>query len=330
MTTTAPLFPDILAAAAKLDGIDPPAVTAARLARRENARLQIVHAVSSAALKKGIPHRQGASGQRRAAPSFPAIARRLADLYGNDDPGLAVTDIHITAGVAWEVIYKRAAELKSHLIVLGPHVESAKATRLPQARGPLGSTAEGVIRHVRCPVMLINQAFAYQRLDFKKIAVGIDFWRPCISALCLAALIATHFDGQIYPFHMLPIPPYPKYTPASFVADLQRIERQLDAVCRQLLQGIHYQTRIKTGVIPHKALLQHARRIDSDLIVIGSHTKEKAGKWYPGSVAQQLGVQAHCPVIVVNGPDALAHWENDPRTAKLSSIETPSLTLFPM
>jgi nucleotide-binding universal stress UspA family protein len=257
------------------------------------------------------------------------MARRLVTLYADESPGLTNADVRIAAGVAWEAIFKSATELGSHLIVLGPHSEPSITTCLPKAKGLLGSTADGVIRHANCPVMIINRTFATRRLQFKNIVIGIDFSRACISALCLAALLATYFNSRLHPFHMLPIPPYPKYTPESYKVDRRRIKGQLTTLCRQLLDGSAYQIRIMSGTIPHTALLQHARDTAADLIVIGSHTKEKAGKWYPGSVAQQLSFQAHCPLLVVNGPDALIHWKDDPRVTALAFLEIPPLTLFP-
>ncbi|MCP3895391.1 MAG: universal stress protein [Bacteroides sp.] len=44
---------------------------------------------------------------------------------------------------------------------------------------------------------------------------------------------------------------------------------------------------------------------DIDLIVIGSHTKEKSGKWYAGSAVERVSLRSICPVIVVTDPKAL-------------------------
>lgn len=331
MPVKAPLFPTILAATGRMDIVDPPVATAARLCRRENARLHIVHAVTSAGIRKEArwPPQEGAWGHLGAIPSFPMMARRLITLYSDDYPGLTMDNVRIASGVAWEAIFKNADDLASPLIVLGPHVEPPTAKRLPRMKGPLGSTAEGVIRHARCPVMIINRTFEADHLKFKRILVGIDFSRSCISALCLAALLSAQFDSHVHPFHMLPIPPYPKYTPQSLKLDLRRIQRYLDILCQELLQGIENQVFIKTGTIPHAALLRYAPKIEADLIIIGSHTKEKAGKWYPGSVVQQVSFQANCPVLVVNGPEALTPWNDEPIIHRLSAIKLPPFSLFP-
>ena len=56
-------------------------------------------------------------------------------------------------------------------------------------------------------------------------------------------------------------------------------------------------------------ILRFVGQVGADLIVMGSHTRNRAGKWYAGSVVQQVACHARCPVIVVNGPEALKPWE---------------------
>lgn len=43
---------------------------------------------------------------------------------------------------------------------------------------------------------------------------------------------------------------------------------------------------------------------------MGSHTKEKAGKWYAGSVVERVSFRANCPVIVINDPEVLFSWKD--------------------
>ena len=44
------------------------------------------------------------------------------------------------------------------------------------------------------------------------------------------------------------------------------------------------------------------------LIVMGSHTKETSGKWYPRSAEERVGYRAACPVAVISDPQVLEHW----------------------
>ena len=56
---------------------------------------------------------------------------------------------------------------------------------------------------------------------------------------------------------------------------------------------------------------QYAEQNDVDLIVMGSHTKEKSGKWYVGSAVEQVSLRSICPVIVVTDPKALLSMDRE-------------------
>jgi hypothetical protein len=61
--------------------------------------------------------------------------------------------------------------------------------------------------------------------------------------------------------------------------------------------------------MPHLEILKYAAENNIDLIIMGSHTKEKPGKWYPGSAVERVSYRVACPVVVVTDPGALAHWD---------------------
>ena len=207
------------------------------------------------------------------------------------------------------MIVHTAIEQNCDLIVVGPHVQSSVDERIPKSNRFLGSTADGVIRQARCPVLIANRDFDNEMLEFANILVGVDFSSSCVSAICLAALIAKRYGSFISTFHMLPIPPYPKYTPQALKADRMRLQKRLNALCSRLLEDIGHQFFLKPGARPHEELLQFAEQFGADLIIMGSHTKEKTGKWYTGSVVQQVAIHSKCPVMVVNGLEALSPWK---------------------
>ena len=59
----------------------------------------------------------------------------------------------------------------------------------------------------------------------------------------------------------------------------------------------------------HLEILTCAGENNIDLIIMGSHTKEKPGKWYPGSAVERVAYRAACPAVVVTDPGALTHWD---------------------
>lgn len=56
---------------------------------------------------------------------------------------------------------------------------------------------------------------------------------------------------------------------------------------------------------PWHEIRRYSREIKSDLIAMGSHTKEKQGKWYTGSAVERVAFRSNCPVIVISDPKSL-------------------------
>jgi nucleotide-binding universal stress UspA family protein len=310
MTEHLPLFRNLLAATATGTALDGAVLTAARLTVRYHARLYILHAMplmptvnqsGRSAAPPAPPSRVTRSGSR-------ADARRLHALYVAHCPSLAPDDVRIVGGVAWEAVFRTAVKLGCDLIVMGPHARSPDTSKMPNATRFLGSTADGVISRSRCPVLIANGAFGADRLDFKSIVVGVDFSGSCAAAVGLAALFAKHCGASVSTFHMLPVTPYPKYSPKALQADRERKQERMHLLCTRLLEGTGYQSVLKPGVLPHAEILHFVEQVGADLIIMGSHTKDRAGKWYAGSVVQRITRHARCPVIVVNGPEALTPW----------------------
>jgi nucleotide-binding universal stress UspA family protein len=310
MTEHLALFHTLLAATAAGSAVDGAVLTAARLAGHHLARLCIVHAVPLP-LSAG---RGARSTPIRTPPSSlvdddsGTAAQKLYARYAAHCPSLKPDDIRIVRGVAWEAVFRTALELNCDLIVMGPHTRPPYTPKMAKTNRFLGSTADGVINRSRCPVMIANGALETDLLDFKRIVVGVDFSSSCTAAMGLAALFARYCGAFISAFHMLPIAPYPKYTPGALHADRERQQKRMHALCVRLLKDAGHQSVLKSGVQPHVEILQFVGQVGADLIVMGSHTRDRTGKWYAGSVVQQVARHARCPVIIVNGPEALKPW----------------------
>lgn len=336
MTKTKPteksgtIFQTVLAATADAYHNDSTVTTAARLAQKQSAQLHIVHAVPLiSVLDKSEDF--SAPADRKSSQngiySQSAISSLMA-LYADHFPKLTSKDIFVTTGVPWEAVFRTAQEAGSDLIVVGPHTSTGKIRNMDGERGFMGGTADGVIRLADCPVMIVSQSNSSHELTFKNIIVGMDFSPSCAAAVCMAAVIARYTQAFIFTFHMLPIAPYPKYSPQAIQAERIRLQRRMNTICLELLGGIGHQYFVKPGARPFDELLRFAHQVKADLIIMGSHTKERRGKWYSGSVVQQVACQAACPVIVVNGPGALSPWQKRPAVAGCFSKMTNYVSRF--
>jgi len=164
----------------------------------------------------------------------------------------------------------------------------------------LGSTAEGVIMHARCPVMIVNRLIPKEKLEFKKIIVCIDFSKSCKYAFQFAAKLVKKYNGELFIFHMLSVSPTGRYPQIELETEMESLKQKLEKECK----------KISEGTTPYLEILKYAREKDADLIIMGSHTKEKEKRWYVGSAVEQVSSRAACPVIVVTDPKALLKFED--------------------
>jgi nucleotide-binding universal stress UspA family protein len=217
--------------------------------------------------------------------------------------------IHVSPGFPWEEILRLARKEKTELIVLGPHTGRATELGVVRVSGKIGSTVQQVIMHERCPVMIANRSIAEEKLKFKKIVVGTDFSESCKNALLFAIKLAQKHDSKVFIIHMAPVPPYPQYSQADYDKDINRLKQKLAEFCRVIPAEIEYDINVWGGALPHLEILKCAGKKDADLIVMGSHTKEKGGKWYVGSAVERVSYRSICPVVVVTDPKVLVAME---------------------
>ncbi|MGA6925424.1 MAG: universal stress protein, partial [Desulfosarcina sp.] len=132
--------------------------------------------------------------------------------------------------------------------------------------------------------------------------------RSCECAIRFASRLARSLHSRLSIFHMLPVPPVPKYTRSDYTADATRARKRLESFYEGYLKDSDHDYLLRPGAVPaleirHAAIDRHA-----DLIVMGSHTKDASGKWYPGSAVERVSHMADCPVIVITDPGVLMHW----------------------
>ncbi|MGD2036681.1 MAG: universal stress protein [Desulfobacterales bacterium] len=238
-------------------------------------------------------------------------------LYKNCEGELVSLDnfeIHIALGVPWMEILKWAREENVDLIVLGAHAAKIDTEERRGAGGTVGGTAEGVIRHERCPVIIISKPIPESKVTFEKIMVSIDFSPSCISAFRFAVKLAKKRGSKLYLFHMLPVPPQPEYSQTQYEADIRKIRQRLEEEFgNKIPETIETEIDAWGGIYPDIEILKHARQNNIDLIAMGSHTKIKGkfeeSRWYVGSAVQRVSSKSFCPVAVITDPKVIEKWE---------------------
>ncbi len=314
------MFKRILAASDVLTAMDSPVLTAAKIAERNNAKLYILHVMESASTENRhlIKHFRTGEDIITTIDYEKSVKTQIEKIYKDTFQSSLNYEIRVAPGFPWEEILRWSREKSTDLIVLGPHSTRAEEKKVVRVVGKIGSTVEGVIMRENCPVMIVNPSIPQKPMAFKRILVSIDFSRSCECALCFAVKFAKKYSSKLLPFHMIPVPPLPKYSKADYEADIDSAKKRLKEFCHEFLEEIDHEYNVWGGALPHLEILKCVEKKDADLIMMGSHTKEKNGKWYAGSVVERTSYRSNCPVVTVTDPEVLLPWK-DSLTAKIQA-----------
>ena len=305
------MFKTILAATDHITVRDPLVEAAALLAAENSGRLVILHVLESASTKnrRWVKHFETGEDFHCDTAYETLATQQLKITHEKAIHHTSTAKVRVATGYPWEEILLQARNAGADLIVMGPHSGRAIQKGVVRVAGRVGSTVQGVITREKCPVMIVNPRLAPQIRRFSRILVGIDFSAACECALCFAGQLAKFYSAKVFAFHMIPVPPYPKYTSADYEADRTAAGERLIYFCREYLEKTDWGYHIQPGALPHLELLGCAEKVQADLIVLGSHTRQSQGKWYPGSAVERVSYRSHCPVMVINDPEALQPWQ---------------------
>jgi nucleotide-binding universal stress UspA family protein len=301
------MFKRLLAATELVDISDAPVIMALKIAQQNDAQLSILHVLESETTKERrfVKHFRTGEEIFTSTEYEETVKEEIRKSYA----AILESDVHytikVTTGFPWKEILRLAKKDKTDLILLGPHTGRAQALGVVRVKGKIGSTVQGVIMHERCPVMISNRSMPAGTLRFKKIVVGTDFSESCKNALLFAIKLAQENDSKIFIFHMAPVPPSPQYSQADYDKDINRLKTKLEEFSKIIPPEIEHEINIWGGALPHLEIIKCAVKKDADLIVMGSHTKVKEGKWYVGSAVERVSYRSNCPVVVITDPKVL-------------------------
>ena len=135
-----------------------------------------------------------------------------------------------------------------------------------------------------------------------RVLVGVDFDEASTAALKMAARLAAAWGAELTVFHAAS-ETVPAYFTASQISQLEaEREQSRAAVADQLRTFAERQVPGAVNVVvgegpPHDAMLRIAPGFD--LIVVGTHRRHGAQRWWLGSVAEALVQHSPRPVLVV-------------------------------
>ena len=277
------------------------AVTAAvALARRFSARIALVHVTPP----KGRPGSHGAFelAGMTTDPRRPAREKLAGFARDNVPSEIAVTRL-VESGAAYKHIASAASDWEADLILIATHGSGGLAHAL------LGSTAERVVRHAPCPVLVLrgrkkggtNSAFLSSPI--RNVLLTTDFSENSLTAFPHAVAWAREFGAKLMLLYVVPEHLPSELSHIGIVLQERRIAEEArtklpEFALKHLPADLAVETRVLIGPTEH-TICETARGLDASLIVMGSHGHTGIKHLLIGSTAERVVGMAHGPVLVV-------------------------------
>jgi len=229
---------------------------------------------------------------------------------------------HVRTGRAYREACAVASEIGAELIVIATHGRTGLRRLL------LGSTAERVVRHAPCPVLVVRER-EREFLDIgkgtgggtafiTKILVPLDFSDSSREGLLYAISFAKRFGASLILLHAIQVQPF---IPAEGHAVHERmpapgvVERAARLRARKFLKqvdfaGVPYEMEIQSGAPAHE-ICRFAENANVELIITSTHGQTGLAHALIGSVAEHVVRYAHCPVLVIPTTEASAERQRD-------------------
>jgi nucleotide-binding universal stress UspA family protein len=204
-------------------------------------------------------------------------------------------------------IVKHAEELGSDLVVMCTHGRGGVRTWL------LGSIAQQVIALRQAPVLLIQPDGVAATASFacRRLLVPLDGNPDHEQGLSVASALARACAADV---HLLMVVPTlgtlsgehgtaARLLPTATSAWLDMSEESAEAHIHQKATGLQALGLSTTAEVyrgdPAGAIARTAQRVQSDLIVIGTHGRSGIDAFWSGSVAAQVSSRSHVPLLLV-------------------------------
>jgi len=279
---------------------------AAAICRRFGSTLHVVHVLSDASLlfmSGGVDYVSMSTlyddANNEAKQKIEQIAERLEGIPYHS---------YVRHGRVWSNLASIIDENEIELIVVGTHGRTGLGKLL------LGSVAEDILRHARCPVLTVGPKVSGRNklpalpargrdivpaeLDLRQIVVATNFAENSPAIAQAAASLAQQFCARLTLLHVIEDYSHLGSQPEPMDEGVRQLQALIpkDATLQQTPETV-----IEFGAAG-EGILKVASQRESDLIVLGARTAEQVGSTHlPWSTANHVIANANCPVLTVRG-----------------------------
>lgn len=171
----------------------------------------------------------------------------------------------------------------------------------------MGSVAERIIRHCHCSVLVLRptkeaESVGTTPVDFfprKSVVVPIDFSDASSMAIETALEIAASRD-RIHIVSVLPALDLTELGETGMISDEDRINSCREYMSRYLTEHGYGSLEMHASVgDPGTRVIEHAIKVNADLIVMPSHGRHGLKRWLLGSTTERVLRHSLLPVLVL-------------------------------
>jgi nucleotide-binding universal stress UspA family protein len=269
------------------------------LARRCEARLRVIHVIEPRHHSRHVS--QSKSGQTKIEERARRSGADLEHILESATDCRRRVDYDVRVGEPFfELILAACASHADLIIVGGPDRQSFHL---------LGGTAERLVRRSFAPVLISHKPLSPSAGRF---LVPTDFSLEARQAAEVGINLAKSFGGQIFLFHAFdPTPWYGTPCTEETLGLMTIPEITMDDVAadwtsflgRLPTGSAPWQTRTEEGR-PVDMIVQYAKEIDANLIIMGTHRRTGLDRILPDSVAEGLARRSSTSLLIF-GPEGL-------------------------
>ena len=285
------------------------------IARRNGATLQLalVHVLSDTT-GRGYPlaelvEARDAEQRDHDAAYMEELTRRLRTAGVQIRPALL-------KGKVGAALARHVDQVEVDLVVMTTHGRGGLQ------RAWLGSTADYLVRHSMIPLLLIRPTRETREIGttshpgFRRVLAALDGSGTAEAALRDALEIGLADDATLVLAHVVQpsvtatspyLPHTVQLTHEELAARQATMKRYLADIAREpWLEGRDIDTRVRVDFHAAPAILELARELEADLIVVGTHGRGGLRRMILGSVADKVIRGTDRPVLVHRGVGRIA------------------------
>jgi nucleotide-binding universal stress UspA family protein len=195
-------------------------------------------------------------------------------------------------GPLYDELRSAIEQYKVDLIVLGTHGRKGLDRLL------LGSNAEAMLRHVRCPVLSVGPAVPElqdQKWNIREVICPTTFDLRSVEVAAYAHKLASQYGAELVLFHVKSPHKQENEDSVSFKEAFRRHDSEN--------RGEYSWVRTRLAkTAPGSSIVELVKERGSDLIVMSAHPASSMATHLPPGTAAQVLMEASCPVMTLLQP----------------------------